>query len=722
VIASEQPPASGEHPIEQASVEAEAARRARRHVATAIVLTLVFAAVMGRDVLSRDVEAALSVIVQAVGAWIACGATIAASLRATGRWRLAWQLLAVATGLWLAGNVATIVVGLLSDGVFPSVADVFLTAALPVAAAGLLSIPGRLDWQGRARLGIDGLLIAGALLYIIWVTLIGRAIRDLDVGDGTKAVVLAYFLLDTLVYAVSFALVLRSRPGARRPLLLLCSGFIAYAITDGLFLRRSLGGTFELGAATDAGWLLGLLLIAAAGVSFTAADDASADAPRRRASRQRVLVGSLVTLLPFFAVFVVDATTPALDPTSRLGAGILLIVTSCLFVHAQFLTLRENLRLEGGLHATVVQRTDELEDTLEFNDMTLRTVGDGILGLGHDGRLVLVNDAACTMLKLPRDQILGRFVYEVVTVGPPDHSLLLTMQQSVAEGRTFELDDVEVQLLDGTCLSVELSVNPASQDHPLLTSVAVFHDVTRRHEVDRMKDEFVSVVSHELRTPLTSIRGSLGLLAGGAVGEIPPQGQRMVEIAVESTDRLIRLINDILDIERIRSGAIVLDRRRCEAVELVTASLGVVTPLARDAGVELAVGHVEGAAWGDPDRLVQTLTNLVSNAVKFSPRDSVITVSAEPRGAQMLFRVADQGRGIPADQLEAVFGRFQQVDASDARRSGGSGLGLAISRSIVEQHGGRIWVESTVGEGSTFSFTVPIARADPQGVAPVDRG
>ena len=238
-----------------------------------------------------------------------------------------------------------------------------------------------------------------------------------------------------------------------------------------------------------------------------------------------------------------------------------------------------------------------------------------------------------------------------------------------------------------------------------------------------MKDEFVSVVSHELRTPLTSIRGSLGLLAGGAVGDIPENGRRMVEIAVENTDRLIRLINDILDIERIESGAVVLHQEQCRVTDLVAESLRVVVPVARAADVEVGLAKIEGDVWADADRIVQTLTNLLSNAVKFSPPGGVVTLTAAEVDGFVEFSVADEGRGIPADKLETIFGRFQQVDASDSRLKGGTGLGLAISRSIVEQHGGRIWAESEEGQGATFRFTVPaIERSEDDPLAAVGEG
>jgi signal transduction histidine kinase len=216
-------------------------------------------------------------------------------------------------------------------------------------------------------------------------------------------------------------------------------------------------------------------------------------------------------------------------------------------------------------------------------------------------------------------------------------------------------------------------------------------------------------VSHELRTPLTAIRGSLGLIAGGVVGELPTEAAHMIDIARDNSDRLTRLINDILDLERVESDEVALDLRRADVAAIVEATLATGGPLAAAAGVTLVSGVASGVVRGDPDRLVQALTNLVANAIKFSPRGERVLVEARPEADHVTFRVEDRGRGIPADRLEAVFDRFQQVDSSDARHKGGTGLGLAITKTIVERHGGQISVSSELGRGSVFTFTVPAA-------------
>ena len=232
-----------------------------------------------------------------------------------------------------------------------------------------------------------------------------------------------------------------------------------------------------------------------------------------------------------------------------------------------------------------------------------------------------------------------------------------------------------------------------------------------RSALDTLKDEFISTVSHELRTPLTSIRGSLGLLSSGVLGSLDPKARNLLRIAVSNTDRLVRLINDILDLERMHSGRAPLELRRCSIQELAEIALESMAPVADAASIHLEL-HTEGATGGlfldgDPDRIVQVLTNLLSNAIKFSPAHSIIRIHVEAAPDSILLRVVDQGRGIPSDKLDAIFDRFHQVEDGDARHKGGTGLGLAICRTIVHQHSGSIWAQQNAGAGSSFHILLP---------------
>lgn len=236
-------------------------------------------------------------------------------------------------------------------------------------------------------------------------------------------------------------------------------------------------------------------------------------------------------------------------------------------------------------------------------------------------------------------------------------------------------------------------------------------DISERHAAERVKNEFISVVGHELRTPLTSIHGALGLLRAGLLGELNPRGKQMVDIAAHNTDRLVRLINDILDIERLNSGQVALEVQATDIAVLAERSMEVMRSMADGAGVHLTLDARPAVHLVDPDRIEQTITNLLSNAIKFSPAGAEVRLVVRMEAGGLTIEVRDQGRGIPAEDLERIFDRFQQVDGSDAREKGGTGLGLAICRTIAEQHGGRIWAESGPGCGATLTMTLPDSYA-----------
>ena len=251
--------------------------------------------------------------------------------------------------------------------------------------------------------------------------------------------------------------------------------------------------------------------------------------------------------------------------------------------------------------------------------------------------------------------------------------------------------------------------------------------LSERSQLDTLKDEFISTVSHELRTPLTSIRGALGLLSSGTIGELDPRALNLLRIATTNTDRLIRLINDILDLERMESGRAPLQIRRCSLHDLCQQAIETMTPMAEDHTVHLELipfTSVAGSADslffdGDSDRILQVLTNLLSNAIKFSPAASTVRIQTDATSDSILVKVIDEGRGIPADLLDSIFDRFQQVEHADARQRGGTGLGLSISRSIVQQHSGSIWAQRNLIKGTTLFVMLPrTARASDLPVPP----
>ncbi len=380
-----------------------------------------------------------------------------------------------------------------------------------------------------------------------------------------------------------------------------------------------------------------------------------------------------------------------------------------------------------------VRAEEKLRALIHESNSILESIGDGIFGVDLAGLVTVVNPAAAEMLGYEPTELLGRNFHDVVlhtradgSPYPADQSPILGTVRDLAtvrishevfwrkDGTSFPVEYVARPQID-TGSETASSADPGNEFTPGSASagraigvVVAFTDTTERRQLDRMKDEFVSTVSHELRTPLTSLRAALGLVTGGALASRPEKMQQMLEIAVSNTDRLIRLVNDILDIERISSGNAELHAQVCSCRTLLERIVAQQQASSLSSSLRFTI-HAEGSVWGDPDRILQALSNLVSNAAKYSPPDGEITLTAYRSGPnEMQFDIHDQGRGIPADKLETIFERFQQVDASDSRSKGGTGLGLAICRSIITQHGGRIWASSSPGAGATFHFTLPI--------------
>jgi len=373
--------------------------------------------------------------------------------------------------------------------------------------------------------------------------------------------------------------------------------------------------------------------------------------------------------------------------------------------------ISEQVRAESKLRALIHQSNSILE-----------SVGDGIYGVDLNGLVTVINPAAAQMLGYKQDELLGRNMHAIAHHSHPDGSpypeVDCAVHQTLAKLDTVRVSTEVFWRKDGSSFPVEYVARPqidsslAARTGKAVGVVVAFRDTTERRALDRMKDEFISTVSHELRTPLTSLRAALGLVTGGALAKRPERQQQMLEIAIGNTDRLIRLVNDFLDIERISSGNAELHSSMCSASTLFQRTAGLQDAAAdkKDVRFEIRPNSVE--VFADPDRILQALTNLVSNAIKFSPPGGTITLSAQLiDDSEARFDIHDQGRGIPADKLEAIFERFQQVDASDSRAMGGTGLGLAICRSIVAQHGGRIWASSPPGQGAAFHFTLPTRPA-----------
>lgn len=371
-------------------------------------------------------------------------------------------------------------------------------------------------------------------------------------------------------------------------------------------------------------------------------------------------------------------------------------------------------------HALDVTESQQAERELERlnrrNELILESVGEGIYGINLAGECTFVNPAALEFTGHSRQELMSaaRTMHEILQPYKPDGSDYpwedSASYATLTDGEIRRVTGEMMVRKDGSAFPVDYVVTPIVEDDDRILGVVVtFQDVTQRRAVEQMKNEFISIVSHELRTPLTSIRGSLGLLASGLLLKFPEKADKMLKIAVENTDRLVRLINDILDIERLESGKVTIEQAELDLAKLMRGASDTMTAMASANKVKLQTELLEQTVWADSDRILQVLTNLLSNAIKFSHEGQKVrlTASLNEDDNWVTVCVADSGRGIPEDKIAKIFERFGQVDASDSREKGGTGLGLPICKTIVEQHGGRLWVESEPGKGSRFLFTLP---------------
>ncbi|WP_338050997.1 MULTISPECIES: ATP-binding protein [Ramlibacter] len=374
--------------------------------------------------------------------------------------------------------------------------------------------------------------------------------------------------------------------------------------------------------------------------------------------------------------------------------------------------------LNTSLERRVEERSAALRETFAHvreNEQRIQTIlesaPDPFIGIDFSGRITDWNSRAEALFGWRRDEIVGRSLVEVLIPSRFRTSALNTLAQFTTSGQFPSAGlAIERTVVDraGREIPVELRVGVINTGQ-LQVLCAFMHDISQRKEVERLKSEFVSTVSHELRTPLTSVYGSLRLLTGGLGGALPPQGQQLLEMSIRSCERLIRLINDVLDVERIESGRLELRRTRVNLRPLVERAVRDNEPYARGLGVDLQV-DAAGDAWveADEDRITQVVVNLVSNAAKFSPRGDTVRVVLRQEAGRARVAVLDHGPGIPPEFQPRVFERFAQADSSDRREKGGTGLGLNICRSIVQAHGGSIGFESVPGVRTEFHFELTL--------------
>lgn len=381
-------------------------------------------------------------------------------------------------------------------------------------------------------------------------------------------------------------------------------------------------------------------------------------------------------------------------------------------------TERETLRLAQGQFAIALGRArlvDEIKDQKNTLERVLAGTADGVYVVDAKGCFMLWNAAAARLTGVGAEEALATGYDAIGGADRQGRSLAdldrRAFDAAVADASNRQISFTYEVFFGATSRWVAVSASPL-RDHSGAVGAMVhaFRDVTAAREVEQMKSEFISTVSHELRTPLTSIKGATALLVEQIGGEGGTTGE-LLGMVRNNSERLLRLINDLLDATKLEAGKLAIRRRACEPKPLLERSTASMTAYAEEYGVTVRAEVPSGLApiVADADRMEQILSNLISNAVKFSHRGDEVVVRARAEGDFLRVDVADSGVGIAEADLPRLFERFTQLEHGRRARPG-TGLGLSITKGLVEAHGGSIAVSSSLGEGSTFSFTIPFAK------------
>lgn len=387
-----------------------------------------------------------------------------------------------------------------------------------------------------------------------------------------------------------------------------------------------------------------------------------------------------------------------------LGFAVTILITANLYSYQ-----RRNRKIE----ALVQKRSQELQKVQLESRAVLNTVVDGIITIDDHGIIQSANTSVESLFGYSLDKLIGNNIKMLMPENiAQEHDRYLAnylttgIAKIIGTGR-----EVEGKHKDGRIFPIELAVSEM-ENQGSKYFVGSVRDISERKKIEQMKKEFVSTVSHELRTPLTSIRGGLNLVLGKASEGMSEKAKEMLKMAARNCDRLTLLINDILDLEKIESGSLQFQFKSVDLIGLTHSCIKANEGYANSFQVKLLYKETlkQALVFGDDHRLNQVLSNLISNAVKFSPQNGTVEINVSNRNGYFRVSVIDHGCGIPESFHDKIFQRFSQADSSDTRQKGGTGLGLSISKAIIERHDGKIDFHSEQGIGSEFYFELPVRK------------
>jgi two-component system sensor histidine kinase/response regulator len=657
---------------------------------------------------------------EAVAALIAAISCGLAAARTSNRTRLAWTFFAASAASWCAGEVVWSVyeVGMGVDVPFPSAADVGFLLAIPLALVGVFaftSAPSRLTTRGEALLA--GAIIALSLLFVAWALGLGKVYDTSTASPPARLIGLAYPVADIITITVLMLALRRARRSELGSLFLLMGGLASAAFADSAFAYLTASGTYgTIGSLLDAGWVIGYLMIALAPIwPATAAEKVKVEGP--------IELWQLV--LPWVAVLAAAITAIKLAAGDQVLDRFETVMAGCiglLLVGSQVLSHRDSLSL--------LAKSQQAENQLARRNSLLNEIVThaplGILRVGTDMRIIDVNPRMAALMRVESSRLVGMPV--AAYLEPTEFTRVFDLFQPLWNGAVDSIES-DSRAVRGDRSSAWLHWSATTVRNAagrIEYFLAMYEDTDAQHaaneaatahlagieRLNQLKSEFITLVSHEFRTGLVGIQGFSEMIRDSDL-EVADVKSFAGDINKDA-QRLNRMINDMLDLDRIEAGRLTL---RLEAVD-INVVLQEAVERARASSehhvFELKLDPAHPVTQCDADRVAQIVANLLTNAVKYSPDGGEIVVSSHAGEGFVEVSVRDHGAGIAPEFAKRLFSRYERYEKTSGKIIG-TGLGLAIARQIVELHHGRIWVDTTVGSGSDFRFTLPMTLPEPSG-------
>jgi PAS domain S-box-containing protein len=659
---------------------------------------------------------------EAVAALVAVASCALAAGRTKDRTRLAWSLFAASAASWGVGEVIWSVyeVGF-GLNPFPSAADVGFLLAIPLAVAGVFaftSAPSRLTTRGEALLA--GAIIALSLLFVAWDLGLGKVYSSSPDSSSAQLLGLAYPVGDIITITVLILAVRRARRTEIGRMLVLLGGLASNALADSAFAYLNANGSYgAIGSVLDAGWVVGYLMIALAPLwPTTGTEKERAEGP----------IDLWQLALPWVAVLAaavtairIAATNHSLDRFSTVvlgGIGVLLVGSQLVAQRDSHALLMKSRRAEARL----ARRTALLNEIVAHAPL-------GIARVGPDMKVIDANPRLASLLGVEATDMIDTPVAKYLH--PDEFSRIYALFQPLWKGNVDSIES-NTQAIRGNGAKVWLhwtatTVRNASGHVEYF--LAMYEDIDAEHaaneaamahlagleRLNELKSEFVAMVSHEFRTALVGIQGFSEMIRDE---DLPIEELRGFAADINNdAERLNRMINDMLDLDRIEAGRLILHVEPVNFNELVQRAVDRASASSFHHFISSKLDPKTPVVHCDPDRLTQVVANLLSNAVKYSPKGSEVVISSQVRDGRVEVSVRDHGIGIAPEFINRLFGRYERYEKT-SNQVLGTGLGLAITRQIVELHGGKIWVDSAVGVGSDFRFTLPLQNASIDGGSP----